>query len=127
MKRLTTIFLLLCYLFFNTGISYSMHFCGEKLTSSEIFKSKKGCVCSTTQDSSNDCCNDIHIESSTDEQQAAVQFKISLEKSFLGEISFYLVEFERLLQDSFDSFPLAYQSPPFYKVPKFIFNQIFRL
>jgi len=118
--------MLFCYLLFNAGVSYSMHFCGELLTSSEIFKEKKDCACKSTEQT-HDCCKDVHVESAGDEQQTGSLFKINLERILLADFKFLLVEFESLIAESSSISLSDYHSPPFYKVPRFIFNQIFRL
>lgn len=120
--------MLFAYLFFNAGISYSMHFCGDKLTSSRMFAAKKGCICSSDEKPAPfDCCKDVEVESGKDDQQVATLYKINLEKVLLTEINFIFIEWKKLYEESFAKNLMGEHSPPPYKVPIFIFNQIFRL
>lgn len=127
MKRYITTFVLFAYLLFNAGISFSMHFCGGKLTSSGFFASKIGCTCSSMKEEASDCCKDVVIKSAGDDQKAPSHFQIKIEKVLLAEIKFFSLIIKNILPNTLTFSLQDYHSPPFYKVPKFIFNQIFRL
>jgi hypothetical protein len=128
MKRFTILFMLFIYLLFNARVSYSMHFCGSKLISSEFFIERKDCVCSPTPEKkASHCCEDLKVESGTDEQQqSSYIFKLNIEKVLLSEIKFFVFELNYLNRTPFVQ-RIEDLSPSLYKVPLFIFNQIFRL
>ena len=126
LKRFTIIFMLFTYLLFNAGISISMHYCGNTLTSTEFFATNKGCICSTPEEEPHSCCKDVQVESSKDDQKSVTLYKLAIEKVVIAEVKFFVAEFIKLYEAE-ANLSSTYHSPPFYKVPLFIFNQIFRL
>lgn len=119
--------MLFTYLLFSAGVSYSMHFCGDTLASTEFFATNKGCACTSKDKKPYDCCKDVKVESAKDDHKAASLYKVTIDKVVLAEIKFFVIEFIKLSGESSNNSNQDYSSPPFYKVPKFIFNQIFRL
>jgi hypothetical protein len=127
MQRLVTIFMLLTYLLFNAGISYSMHFCGDRLTSTEVFAKKQSCLCSSPKEPAHSCCKDVEVESGGNDQKVNNLFKLNVERILLSELCYPILE---TVQLNFRTELIAIagnSGPPLYRVPLFILNQIFRL
>jgi hypothetical protein len=127
MQRIITIFMLFTYLLFNAGISYSMHFCGDRLTSTEVFAKKKGCLCSSPKEVSHSCCKDVKVESAGNDQKVTSLFKLSIEKVLIGGLKFSIPTFINLFVDSEMVVSGNDSHPPLYKVPLFILNKTFRI
>jgi hypothetical protein len=119
--------MLFTYLLFSAGISYSMHYCGDILTSTEMLGKSKGCICKTKDNTSHDCCKDVKIESAKDDQKTTSLYKLNFEKVVIEEIQFFLIAFINLYEEPSNTLTIEYNSPPPYKISKYIFNQIFRL
>jgi|SRR5690554_2394539 len=68
MRQLLKISLLLLYVFFNAGLSYSMHYCGEELK--DISWLTESTPCCAAEEGEEDCCEDVLYSEvhSTDQQ-----------------------------------------------------------
>ncbi|MDO1449226.1 hypothetical protein Q0590_23315 [Rhodocytophaga aerolata] len=134
MKKNVSILLMFVYLLSIPGLAYSLHFCGEKLTS-YTFKSaeKKSCVCNqakTQQENppaASDCCDDQQVDLSTDNKQASsFDFKLGapaytlLPLFFLQLISGLLYSYEAAF------FPDTTHTSSL-KVPIYLLNRYFRI
>ncbi|WP_157972090.1 hypothetical protein [Pleomorphovibrio marinus] len=69
--------LLVCYLCFNAGLSYSMHFCEGDFKHFNFFASSEGCCPGETE--MPDCCEDVsHLEVPNGEEFQPNQVCLSL-------------------------------------------------
>ncbi len=83
MKKLTGIFLLLLFLISNSGVAVSLHWCGGKLASVDVFvNGEHKCKCGKKPMKSN-CCKDktVHLKASNElSKPDPFAFKISTPK-----------------------------------------------
>jgi hypothetical protein len=119
--------MLFTYLLFNAGISFSMHFCGDRLTSTEVFAKKKNCLCSNPKEPIHSCCKDVEVESAGDDQKVNNVFKLNIERVLLAEVDFSILEINQLYSKPENTSFAGDSGPPQYKLPLFILNRIFRL
>jgi hypothetical protein len=70
MRQLIKISLFFIYLFLNAGMSYSLHFCSEKLQAINFYAEQKKC-CAASEENS-DCCEDIFSLDNTEQTTAAL-------------------------------------------------------
>jgi len=93
MRQLIKISLFFIYLFFNAGMSYSLHFCSEKLEAINFYAEQKKC-CSATEET-NDCCEDVFsLDQANTEQTTASLADIQFQKA---DLTVGLMEFSALL------------------------------
>jgi len=79
MRQLIKISLFFIYLFLNAGMSYSLHFCSEKLEAINFYAEQKKC-CSASEESS-DCCEDVFsLDQANTEQTTASLADIQFQK-----------------------------------------------
>lgn len=125
MRQFLKISLLLIYVFFNAGISYSMHYCGEELK--EINWLAESDSCCPDEKGGDDCCEDVpysEIQSSDQhsKQLADFQFVKSGPGAVPAPLQTYCLSY---LVGQAESLPFFYQQhlpPPF---PVYIKNQVF--
>lgn len=125
MKRIIQISLIFIYVFFNAGMSYSLHFCGEEIKRINFFAEYKTCCESNVPMPG--CCDDVfHLDLPNSDQQLtnhvdfeAIQFDIpSIIPSYQNHNAIALTEQEVLLYSD--------TSPPILKtLPLHIFYQVF--
>ncbi|MGY6523537.1 MAG: HYC_CC_PP family protein [Mongoliitalea sp.] len=124
MKSSIQIALLLFYVFFNAGLSYSMHFCGDDFQRINVFAEYKTCCESNTPMPG--CCEDIsNLELPNTDQQLSylVDFQPLLVYFHSIHIPFELALIPVLGEEKTafaDSSPPIFQSTPLY-----IFCQVF--
>jgi hypothetical protein len=116
------------------GVAYSLHFCGEKLTSYS-FKApeKKSCVCKQsktgqgTPAAENDCCNDQQVQLSTENSKASsFDFKLGVPVYSLLPL-FFLPFLSRLLSSyELTLWPETFRTNAL-KVPVYLLNRYFRI
>lgn len=124
MKSFIKIALLVFYVFFNAGLSYSMHFCGDNFERINIFAEYKTCCESNVPMPG--CCDDISsLELPNTDQQISdlldfkafiFDFNISVLPSLLPSTIPFVVE----KTDFTDSSP-----PLLQKTAIYIFYQVF--
>ncbi len=123
MKQFVKIALLLIYVFFNAGLSYSMHYCGEDFQRINLYGESK--TCCPSEKPMPGCCEDIsNLELPNTDQQSvdALDFQTtSIEVVFVSTCLFNcnLITKESIIEYS-DSSPPFRQSTPIY-----ISNQVF--
>ncbi len=118
------IVLLVFYLCFNAGMSYSMHFCEGVLQHFNFFAANE--TCCPEKGELPDCCEDIsHLDIPNGEEFQPVVFTLShAESNYFPSHYFYNT------QPKFEVAP-AYQlwyaahAPPLPKSPLFILHQVF--
>jgi len=93
MRQLIKISLFFIYLFFNAGMSYSLHFCSEKLEAINFYAEPKKC-CSATEENT-DCCEDVFsLDQANTEQTTASLADIQFQKA---DFKIGIMEFSALL------------------------------
>lgn len=126
MRQLSKISLFLIYLFLNAGISYSLHFCSEKLEAINFYAETKKCCSATEED--NDCCEDVFsLDQQNNEQTPTTLADIQFQKA---DIKLALADFSALLVALSVNLDTDYMlSPPeqlyFPRTPIHIQNQTF--
>lgn len=124
MKSFVKIALLVFYVFFNAGLSYSMHFCGDDFQRINVFAEYKTCCESNTP--MPECCEDVtNLELPNTDQQVSdvLNFQpqtfelLNAALRFELPINFIVFEEKTAFADS---------SPPiFHNTPIYIFCQVF--
>ncbi|EKB47879.1 HYC_CC_PP family protein [Cecembia lonarensis] len=124
MKSFIKIALLVFYVFFNAGLSYSMHFCGDDFQHINVFTEYKTCCESNTPMPG--CCDDVsNLELPNSDQQLSdvlivqSQFAELLNAEFTFELPviFAAIEEKTVFADC---------SPHiFHNTPIYIFCQVF--
>jgi hypothetical protein len=126
MRQLIKISLFFIYLFLNAGMSYSLHFCSEKLEAINFYAEEKKC-CSATEEEE-DCCEDVFsVDQANTEQTAAGLADVQFQKA---DLKVGLMEFSALLHALIFSidydFRLTEKEPSNnYNLPIFIKYQTF--
>lgn len=126
MRQLIKISLFFIYLFFNAGMSYSLHFCSEKLEAINFYAEEKKCCSATEEDT--DCCEDVFsLDQNNTEQTTAGLADIQFQKA---DLKVGLMEFSAILHAftfSFDNNYKLSEKEQFYKpnLPIFIKHQTF--
>ncbi len=124
MKSFIKIALLLFYVFFNAGVSYSMHFCGDDFKRVNFFADIKSCC--DSKEPMPDCCEDVlDWEQPNSDQKLAGLGKVVIPNvSFVNNIvpvynrQLPLVQSRKLVY--------ANSSPPIYPtLPLYLRNQTF--
>jgi len=93
MRQLLKISLFFIYLFLNAGMSYSLHYCSEKLEAINFYTENKKC-CAATEEN-NDCCEDVFsLDQQNSEQTQSPIVDFQFQKS---DINFALTAFSALL------------------------------
>lgn len=124
MKTFVKISLLVFYVFFNAGLSYSMHFCGDEFQRVNVFAEYESCCESSLP--MQGCCGDV---SSLELPNTDQQISDILNFHALG-IDHVLPTFQTELLTSeiaiVDQTSFADSSPPiFQNTPIYIFCQVF--
>src|SRR5690554_8077158 len=79
MRQLLKISLLLIYVFFNAGLSYSMHYCGQELK--DINWLTETTPCCPAEEGEEDCCEDVfYSEIHSSDQQSKQLSDFQFEK-----------------------------------------------
>ncbi len=125
MKQIIKIALLFFYMFFNAGLSYSMHFCGEDYQRINLYSETK--TCCPNEEPMPGCCDDIsNFELPNTDQQfvEAVDFQ-AMNFEIVPHINVFS-EFPSGLILEQSAFEFADSSPPFLTdTPLYIINQVF--
>lgn len=125
MKQIIKIALLVFYVFFNAGLSYSMHFCGDDFQLINLYGESK--TCCPSQGPMPGCCDDVSgLElPNTDEQQIDI-LDFHPELKLLSNIEAGFFEFISSKFIGLAILEFADSSPPFLPItPIFITNQVF--
>ncbi|HSJ66307.1 MAG TPA: hypothetical protein VK921_01475 [Anditalea sp.] len=126
MRQLIKISLFFIYLFLNAGMSYSLHFCSEKLEAINFYAEEKKCCSATEEDS--DCCEDVFsLDQANTEQTASGLADIQFQKA---DFKVGLMEFSALLHSLTFSINHEYYSSDtelsyYQNLPIFIKHQTF--
>ena len=126
MKRVTPILLVLLFLITNSGIAVTVHYCGGKLASVDIFSNgNHKCKCGNKPMKPN-CCKDktTVFKSNTDLAKTNhFTFKLTTQKDIYNVVQ--QIESDNLI--SFNFATSDYYRPPFYKlrVPIYLLNGVF--
>jgi hypothetical protein len=120
------------YLLSGTGMAYSLHFCGEKLTSYTYQAAeKKPCSCKrseATQSASasdNSCCSDQELQlSSENSKTSGFDFKLGAPAFHLLP-AFFLQLLSVLLYSHGYAFSTDTSDAPYSKVPIYLLNRYF--
>jgi hypothetical protein len=123
-KSLIKIALLVFYVFFNAGISYSLHFCGNDFKRINLFTEYETC-CESSKPMP-DCCGDVsNLELPNTDQQLSDVYNIQAMGIDLLFVDFhnYLLPFDITL---LERIAFANSSPPkLQNTPIYIFYQVF--
>jgi hypothetical protein len=124
-KQFIKIALLVFYVFFNAGLSYSMHYCGDDFQLINFYAESK--TCCESEESMPGCCDDVSNLDlpNTDEQQIDI-LNFHPELNLLSVIDAGFFEFNscKFIDETVLGF--ADSSPPFLPgTPIFITNQVF--
>lgn len=124
MKSFKKIALLLFYVFFNAGLSYSMHFCGDDFQRINIFAEYKTCCESNTPMPG--CCDDVsNLELPNSDQQVSdiLDFQPHFIELFTIDSP---KELQLVLYPIDEKTAFTDSSPPiFQNTPIYIFCQVF--
>jgi hypothetical protein len=123
-KSFIKIALLVFYVFFNAGLSYSMHFCGEDFQRINLFAEYKTCCESNTPMPG--CCDDISKQElpNTDQQISDLLDFQALGIDYI--ISTPHIELPNTVIRITEKTAFADSSPPiFHNTPIYIFCQVF--
>ncbi|TVP48392.1 MAG: hypothetical protein EA341_10920 [Mongoliibacter sp.] len=124
MKSFIKIALLVFYVFFNAGLSYSMHYCGDDFQRINVFSEYKTCCESNTP--MQGCCDDIsNLELPNTDQQISDVLNLQ-HQTF--EYSSPVLQFESPFYtfDIDEKTAFADSSPPlFHDTAIYIFCQVF--
>jgi hypothetical protein len=123
-KPIIKIALLIFYVFFNAGLSYSLHFCGDDFKRINIFTEYKTC-CDSSKPMP-DCCDDVSsLELPNTDQQASDIYDIQAMgiDLLVSDFHNYLLPFDITL---LERIAFADSSPPLLQdTPIYIFCQVF--
>lgn len=132
MKKIVSLLLLLVYMLSIPGIAYSLHFCGEKLSSfSYTVAEKKTCACKQTKTQeetpAKDCCEDQQVDLSAENSKAA-SFDFKLATPTYSLLSTFFIDFFFGFADKNISVFSADSSPvTSLKVPIYLLHRYFRI
>jgi hypothetical protein len=129
LRQTLNILVLFCYLLFNAGMAYSLHYCGSELVSAALYANEEAkCVCGGSKaDSSKSCCNDVSVESADSEQKVPACASFSFSKTLLYQFP-YIIEVVQKFFSQFRSINFPEElPPPKLKVPTYILIQVFRI
>lgn len=124
MKSFIKIALLIFYVFFNAGVSYSMHFCGDDYKRVNLFSDLK--TCCESKEPMPDCCEDVldWEQPNTDQKLAGLSKVIAPEDCFVSHlVPVYHTQLPVLIISKLGYINL---SPFIYKtLPLYLSNQTF--
>jgi hypothetical protein len=123
-KQFIKIALLVFYVFFNAGLSYSMHYCGDDFQRINVFAEYKTCCESKTPMPG--CCDDVsNLElPNTDQQVSDILDFNTLSVDVPNQ--FFYSDYTIILFDSSEKTAFADSSPPIIQdTPIYIFCQVF--
>ncbi|MCH7400622.1 hypothetical protein ACFOUP_11675 [Belliella kenyensis] len=124
MKSFIKIALLVFYVFFNAGLSYSMHFCGDDFQRINVFTEYKTCCESNTPMPG--CCDDVsNLDLPNTDQQVSdiLNFQPQTFELLNAEVRF---ELPLDLTATEEKTAFADSSPPIFQdTPIYIFCQVF--
>lgn len=125
MKSFAKIALLLFYVFFNAGLSYSMHFCGDDFQRINVFAEYKTCCGSDTPMSG--CCDDVSkLELPNSDQQLSDILDFQHQVCELLTFDAAAFELPVIFRTTEEKTASADSSPPiFQNTPIYIFCQVF--
>ncbi|WP_158856985.1 HYC_CC_PP family protein [Lunatibacter salilacus] len=123
MKQSIKIALLLLYVFFNAGLSYSMHFCEEDFKRINLFAEAK--TCCESNEPMPGCCDDVsNLELPNTDQQISDLLGF---QPLMAGFPATVLQFELpLFFFSTEKTAFTDSSPPILQhTPKYIFFQVF--
>jgi hypothetical protein len=123
-KSFIKIALLVFYVFFNAGLSYSMHFCEGGFERINLYAESK--TCCESEEPMPGCCDDVsNLELPNTDQQVSSMLDF---QPVLAEFCSYRFQFEisSLIFTEGEKLGFADSSPPlFHHTPIYIFCQVF--
>jgi hypothetical protein len=122
-KQFIKIALLVFYVFFNAGLGYSMHFCGDDFQRINLFSDYKTCCESNIPMSG--CCDDVsNLElPNTDEQQIDI---LEFQPLGIDNVPILHVESPTIVFGISEKTTFSDSSPPILQnTPIYIFCQVF--
>jgi hypothetical protein len=124
LKSFIKIALLVFYVFFNAGLSYSMHFCGDDFQRINLFADYKSCC--ESNNPMPGCCDDVsNLELPNSDQQVSGILDFQAQTYELFNARFFY-EYQVIIQVIEEKTNFADSSPPiFHKTPIYIFCQVF--
>ena len=125
MRQLLKISLLLIYVFFNAGLSYSLHYCGEELK--DINWLAESTPCCPAEEGEEDCCEDVfysEYHSSDQQSKQFLNFQFGKLQAQAIPASFATVH-PTYSNDHVKGLPYFYQQYPAPPFPLYIKNQVF--
>ena len=123
MKQFIKIALLVFYVFFNAGLSYSMHYCGDDFQLINLYGESK--TCCESKAPMPGCCDDVsNLElPNTDEQQIDI---LDFQPLGTDYISIFYVESPAIVFGISEKTAFSDSSPPIFQdTPIYIFCQVF--
>src|SRR5690554_4421185 len=125
MRQLLKISLLLIYVFFNAGLSYSMHFCGQELK--DINWLAETTPCCPAEEGEEDCCEDIfyseiHATDQQSKQSLDFQFVKFYPEALPVQWPTHYLYSKGSQADKLSYFYQQHLSP---RLPAYIVNQVF--
>ncbi|MCL6260412.1 hypothetical protein M3O96_15020 [Aquiflexum sp. TKW24L] len=123
MKQFIKIALLVFYVFFNAGLSYSMHYCGDDFQLINLYGESK--TCCESKAPMPGCCDDVsNLElPNTDEQQIDI---LDFQPLGIDYISIFHIESHAIVFGVSEKTTFSDSSPPiFQNTPIYIFCQVF--
>ncbi|WP_194974994.1 HYC_CC_PP family protein [Aquiflexum lacus] len=124
MKSFIKIALLVFYVFFNAGLSYSMHYCGDDFQRINVFEEYKTCCESNVPMPG--CCDDVsNLELPNTDQQISdiLDFQPQIFELLTFDAPYELPVFFTAIEEKT---AFADSSPPiFQNTPIYIFYQVF--
>ena len=125
MKQFIKIALLVFYVFFNAGLGYSVHYCGEDFQHINLFGQTK--TCCPSEEPMPGCCDDVsNLELPNSDQQQIDILDFQAEVNLIPMVQAVLFEFEHSIFIEEILIGFADSSPPFIpNTPIFITNQVF--
>jgi hypothetical protein len=128
MKQLIKLFLLIFYVFFNAGISYSLHYCEDELKRINFYTEAK--TCCESEAPMPGCCDDIsHLELPNSDQKQLDLLKSLNKPKISGDAIVPLWNHYSL---NYSTNKVDFQAWNSYhpidrKLPLYIYNNIFLL
>ena len=126
MKKVTAIFLLLTFLVANTGMAVTIHYCGGKLSSIDIFSfDKHPCKCGKKA-MKKDCCKDKTTFLKMKEDLAKTN-SIVFKTPSVKQIFPLVRQFELVPSAQFQYLVSAFYHPPPFKpkAPIYLLDRVF--
>lgn len=130
MFRKGIILLVFLYLIPTIGITISVHYCGNKITSFSLthFSSEHNCPCGSKKMKKNCCSNEVTVIKIDDNQLKSQDFDCSLVKKLnLGWLTTLHTSYNTILIQANRHIITTSHPPDVRGVLPFILNQVFRI